>query len=79
MGMLFLYREGIIHVELPMDTGRGVTVFDPEGEKIQSIPVPVGWTANVTFGGSDGRLLFITASKAVFGIRMRTAGVSPFN
>lgn len=60
-------------------TGRGVTVFDPEGEKIQSIPVPVGWTANVTFGGSDGRLLFITASKAVFGIRMRTAGVSPFN
>jgi gluconolactonase len=56
-----------------------VTVFDSEGEKIQSIPVPVGWTANVTFGGSDGRLLFITASKAVFGIRMRTAGVSPFN
>ena len=59
-------------------TGRGVTVFNAEGEKIQSIPVPVGWTANVTFGGSDRKLLFITASKAVFGIRMRTSGVSPF-
>lgn len=59
-------------------TGRGVTVFNVQGEKIQTIPVPVGWTANVTFGGSDGKLLFITASKAVFGIRMRTRGVSPF-
>lgn len=60
-------------------TGRGVSVFNPKGEKIQSIPVPVGWTANVTFGGTDGKLLFITASKAVFGIRMRTSGVSPFH
>ncbi len=59
-------------------TGRGVTVFNSLGEQIQSIPVPVGWAANVTFGGTDGRLLFITASKAVFGIRMRTRGVSPF-
>ncbi|MBT5927011.1 MAG: SMP-30/gluconolactonase/LRE family protein [Verrucomicrobia bacterium] len=59
-------------------TGRGVTVFNPRGKKIQSIPVPVGWTANVTFGGADQKLLFITASKSVFGIRMRTSGVSPF-
>lgn len=59
-------------------TGRGVTVYNPEGEKIQHIPVPGGWTANVTFGGKNNDLLFITASKSVYGIQMRTKGVSPF-
>ncbi len=58
-------------------TGRGVTVFSPEGTRIQNIPVPAGWTANVTFGGSKHNLLFITASKSVFGIKMRTKGVFP--
>lgn len=55
-------------------TGRGVTVFDKTGKQIEQIPVPEGWTANVTFGGKDRKLLFITASKGIYGIHMRVAG-----
>ena len=54
-------------------TGRGVTVFDKAGKKVEQIDVPgEGWTANVCFGGSDGRTLFITASKGLYSIRTRT-------
>jgi len=55
-------------------TGRGVTVFDRSGRQIEQIPVPQRWTANVTFGGKDRKLLFITASGAVYGLRMSVAG-----
>ncbi|MGB3588269.1 MAG: SMP-30/gluconolactonase/LRE family protein, partial [Tunicatimonas sp.] len=35
-------------------TGKeGVTVFNPQGEQIEQIAVPEGWTANVCFGGKD--------------------------
>jgi gluconolactonase len=55
-------------------TGRGVTVFDKSGKKVEQIDVPgEGWTANVCFGGADGRTLFITASKGLYSIRTRTA------
>lgn len=53
-------------------TGKGVTVFDKAGKKIQQIDVPEDWTANVCFGGADGRTLFITASKGLYSIRTRT-------
>ena len=56
-------------------TGRGVTVFDKNGQQIEQIPVPEGWTANVTFGGKERDLLFITASKSVYGLKMRVRGV----
>ena len=55
-------------------TGRGVTVFDKSGKQIEQIPVPEGWTANVTFGGKDRKLLFITASKGIYGLKMKVAG-----
>ena len=56
-------------------SGKGVTIFDPAGVKITNIPIPENWTANVTFGGKDRHLLFITASKSVYGIRMKVKGV----
>ena len=55
-------------------TGKGVTVFDKTGKKLTSIPVSEGWVGNVTFGGKDRDLLFITASKKVFGVKMRVKG-----
>jgi gluconolactonase len=55
-------------------TGRGVSVYNPAGAKIHQIDVPEGWTANVTFGGSDGRTLFVTASKAVYTLAMKVRG-----
>lgn len=55
-------------------TGRGVTVFDPSGKEIEKITVPKPWTTNVTFGGSNHDHLFITASKAVYLLKMRVQG-----
>ncbi len=55
-------------------TGRGVTVLDPSGRRIEQIDVPKGWTANVTFGGRNRRTLFITASDAVYTLRMSVRG-----
>lgn len=56
-------------------TGKGVTVFNPKGEKIAHIPVPENWTSNVIFGGTDRKTLFITAMGAVYTLDMRTRGV----
>jgi len=55
-------------------TGRGVTVFDKTGKQLTNIPIPEPWTANVTFGGKDRHLLFITASQKVYGVKMRVKG-----
>ena len=51
-------------------TGEGVTVYSPAGKKIRHIPVPAAWTGNVCFGGKDRKTLFITASDAVFVMRV---------
>ena len=52
-------------------TGKGVTIFDKTGKKLMNIPIPEAWTGNVKFGGKDRDLLFITASKKVYGVKMR--------
>ena len=57
-------------------TGNGVTVFNPAGEKIEHIKIPESWTANVCFGGKDQDTLFITASKSLYSVKMRTRGVT---
>jgi len=68
-------REGNVYL-----TGRGVTVFDPAGKKIDHVAVAEPgmaaepWTANVCFGGEDRRTLFITASKGLYAIRTRVEG-----
>ena len=58
-------------------TGRGVTVFDKTGRKIEHIDVPEAWTANVCFGGKDHQTLFITASKSLYSIHLRVKGANP--
>ncbi len=60
-------------------TGKGVTVFDSAGVKIDHIDVNEPWTANVCFGGKDNQTLFITASDSLYSIRMQTKGVSSFS
>jgi gluconolactonase len=52
-------------------TGKGVSVFDQNGKKIEQIDVPENWTANVSFGGKDHQTLFITASKGLYAIKLR--------
>jgi gluconolactonase len=59
-------------------TGDGVRVFDRTGAEVEHILVPdEPWTANVSFCGPDHRTLFITASKGLYRIRMRTRGANP--
>lgn len=55
-------------------TGRGVTIFDKTGKQIGHIDINEPWTANVCFGGKDRHTLFITASKSVYLMQMRTKG-----
>ncbi|RFZ94258.1 SMP-30/gluconolactonase/LRE family protein [Mucilaginibacter conchicola] len=55
--------------------GKGVTIINPKGEKISHIDISEPWTANLCFGGKGRRTLFITASKAVYVIRMKVRGV----
>lgn len=67
---LTLDNEGNLYL-----TGKGVTIYDPAGNKIGNIPVTPRWTANVCFGGKDRRTLFITASESVYTLRMKVKGV----
>ncbi len=55
-------------------TGNGVTVYNKAGEIIEHIAVPEKWTANITFGGKDHNILFITASKSVYILLMKVKG-----
>ncbi|MBN2703666.1 MAG: SMP-30/gluconolactonase/LRE family protein [Pontiellaceae bacterium] len=56
-------------------TGRGVIIFDKTGKQIERISVPQSWTSNVTFAGAERDQLFITASKAIYSIKMQVKGV----
>ena len=57
-------------------TGDGISVFDAKGKKIAHIKIEEPWTANVTFGGPDRDILFITASKAIYQLKMEVRGAS---
>lgn len=56
-------------------TGEGVTVFNKVGERIEEIPINRSWTANVTFGGPDQDMLFITAMNSLYTLKMKVKGV----
>lgn len=55
-------------------TGKGVTIFEKSGKKIGQIQIDEPWTANVCFGGKDGKTLFVTASKSVYTLEMKVRG-----
>jgi gluconolactonase len=58
-------------------TGDGVIVFDRLGREAERIPIPnEKWTANVSFGGQDRRMLFITASTGLYGVETRVKGAN---
>jgi gluconolactonase len=53
-----------------------VQVISPEGKLLGSVSVPEA-PSNCTFGGDDGRTLFITAIRSVYAIRTEVAGTWP--
>ncbi len=60
---------------LYLTNAAGVTVFDQNGQQIKNIKIEEPWTANVCFGGSDMKSLFITAKTGLYRIRMNVKGV----
>jgi len=60
---------------LYLTNAKGVVVFDSKGVQIELIKTPEPWTANVCFGGSDMKSLFITAKTGLYRMRMNVSGV----
>ena len=54
----------------------GVSVFNPAGKMIDHIDVPEKWSANVCFGGTDHKTLFITATESLYSIQLRVKGAN---
>ncbi|MEJ5996482.1 SMP-30/gluconolactonase/LRE family protein [Pedobacter sp. Du54] len=57
-------------------TGKnGVAIYSSTGEHIGTIKIPEPHTANLCFGGKNKDILFITASKSVYVLKMNVKGV----
>ena len=56
-------------------SGKGITIYNPKGEKIDHIDIDEPWSANICFGGKNRDILFITASKAIYTMKMKVKGV----
>ena len=54
-------------------TGQDVTIYNPEGRPIGSIATPEA-PANLTFGGVEGRTLFIAARTSLYAVEMTVTG-----
>ena len=55
-------------------TGKGITVYNPEGQQIEFIDITGDRTTNLTFGGKEKNILFITATKSVYTLQMKVKG-----
>ena len=58
---------------LYVTAGDGVRIYAPDGSFVGLIPVPER-PANCTFGGADGKTLFITARKSLYAVRLQVKG-----
>jgi gluconolactonase len=54
----------------------GLWIFSPEGKHLGTLKLPENM-ANCNWGGADGKTLYITASSALYRIRLNIAGVRP--
>ena len=59
-------------------TYNGIVVLNPDGGLIGRIAVPEH-PANCTFGGADGKTLFVTARTSLYSIAMNVAGAPLFS
>lgn len=57
-----------------LDTKCGVYVFSSDGILRQFIPIPEDTITNCAFGGSDLKILYITAGKSLFKVRTQIVG-----
>jgi gluconolactonase len=62
----------------PNETDRfkaGVYILSPDGELLDTIPIPQDETTNVAFGDEDLKTLYITAGGSLFSMRTAVPGV----
>ena len=57
-------------------TGKGVLIFDKDGQKVGTVAIDEPWTANVCFGGKAMKTLFVTAGKSFYSVEMTTKGAA---
>lgn len=65
-----LDEEGNIY----LTTGKGVLIFNAEGQMIAKIDVP-HQPSNICFSGKDKNVLLITARKAIYSLPMKVKGI----
>lgn len=73
-GKLYV-TAGLLFPNLPVESATkypaAVYVIDPEsGELASTLPVPEDMVTNCTFGGADGKTLFITAGHKLWSLRV---------
>jgi gluconolactonase len=56
-------------------TGKGITIYNPQGQQIGYIDITGDRTTNVAFGGKERNILFITAMRSVYTLQMKVKGV----
>lgn len=66
---------GLLFPNLPVESAEkypaAVYVIDPgSGELVRTLPVPEDMITNCTFGGADGRTLFVTAGHKLWSLRV---------
>lgn len=58
-------------------SGNGVTIINAEGSIINYIPIKEPWVSNLSFGGKQHNILFITASTHLYKISTDQKGILP--
>ncbi len=66
--------EGILVLTAGRGKTAGITFLSPEGKKLAFLPTPEDPT-NVCFGGADKSILYITAGKSLYRIRLNVKGL----
>jgi gluconolactonase len=76
-GRLFV-TAGLNHAAPPHETAdkykAGVYVISPDGQLLETIPVPIDMVTNCAFGGHDGKTLYITAGHVLWTIPVEQPG-----
>lgn len=65
-------RQGHLYL-----SGNGVTIVNKEGRILNYIPVAEPWVSNLSFGGKNHNILFITASTHLYKISTDQQGLLP--
>lgn len=84
------YHDGKLFCHLPGPDGikadvkgnvwatckEGVNIYDPQGQLLESVNTPEE-PKNCSFGGPDGKTLYVTALTSVYTVKTMVAGVHP--